>query len=487
MFIASLFGIFAELSGPPNAEAAFAFWKIIRPSFGICMCIWGACFCIFWRRRAAQLAFSWANGWIEEGDDLRSSSAIQGLAQVRPELASRWRQNFDKADLSKQEETLDVLRAVLRAPSSSAQFGNRALRYDIAHFDETCYQSKYAQLWRSLFAYLASGCLIVLAYGATYGTLAANYVLGLSNTMLGYMVMGFTTSVFVPLLNTLHHAVVLITNEYQLFRQDCDKERDLLDRLFVFALFNTYNSLLWIAFAERNMEQLRIQVMFIMVFSRAIVNNMMEFYWLLWMKQIRESASNMHSSNLQKTIWRRMLVVLTGDFHDEVSDAAGSLQGPEGWMLGQLSDQLTRDTSFEQAKETIELVIQYGLVMMFTLAFPLTPLIALIDCNIEKRLDAFKIVRLQRSPEPRMVVGLGQPFRAFVFVTALGLLVSGLMLYFTEYPGEQCARCTMFSNCGSCGGTGVDLILPDVSVELRLFLLSAGEHILLILMSPLAQ
>ena len=40
----------------------------------------------------------------------------------------------------------------------------------------------------------------------------------------------------------------------------------------------------------------------------------------------------------------------------------------------------------------------------------------------------------------------------------------------------------MFSNCGSCGGTGVDLILPDVSVELRLFLLSAGEHILLILM-----
>ncbi|CAE7590616.1 unnamed protein product [Symbiodinium sp. CCMP2592] len=482
LFIASVAGILAELAGPPNAEAEFAFWKIIRPSFGICMCIWGACFCIFWRRRAAQLAFSWANGWIEEGDDLRSSSTIQGLAQVRPEFASRWRQNFEKAGVTKQEETLDALRAVLRAPSSSVHFGNRALRHDIAHFDETCYQGKFAQLWRSLFAYAASGCFIVLACGATYGTLAANYVLGLSNSTLGYMVMGFTTSVFVPLLNTLHHAVVIFTNEYQLFRQDSDKERDLFDRLFVFALFNTYNSLLWIAFAERNMEQLRVQVMFIMVFSRAIVNNMLEFYWLLWMKQIREAAAHMHPRDAEKTIWRRMLVVLTGDFHDEVTDAARSQHGPEGWMLDQLADQLTRDTSFEQVKETIELVIQYGLVMMFTLAFPLTPLIALIDCNIEKRLDAFKIVRLQRSPEPRMVVGLGQPFRAFVFVTALGLLVSGLMLYFTEYAGEKCTRCTMFGNCGSCGGTGVDLILPNVSLELRLFLLSAGEHVLLILM-----
>ncbi|OLP98561.1 Anoctamin-1 [Symbiodinium microadriaticum] len=482
LFMASVAGIFAELAGPPNAEAEFAFWKIIRPSFGICMCIWGACFCIFWRRRAAQLAFSWANGWIEEGDDLRSSSTIHGLAQVRPEFASRWRQNFEKAGMNKQEETLDALRAVLRAPSSSVHFGNRALRHDIAHFDETCYQGKFAQLWRSLFAYAASGCFIVLACGATYGTLAANYVLGLSNSTLGYMVMGFTTSVFVPLLNTLHHAVVIFTNEYQLFRQDSDKERDLFDRLFVFALFNTYNSLLWIAFAERNMEQLRVQVMFIMVFSRAIVNNMLEFYWLLWMKQIREAAANMNPRHAEKTIWRRMLVVLTGDFHDEVTDTARSQHGPEGWMLDQLADQLTRDTSFEQVKETIELVIQYGLVMMFTLAFPLTPLIALIDCNIEKRLDAFKIVRLQRSPEPRMVVGLGQPFRAFVFVTALGLLVSGLMLYFTEYAGEKCARCTMFGNCGSCGGTGVDLILPNVSLELRLFLLSAGEHLLLILM-----
>ncbi len=46
------------------------------------------------------------------------------------------------------------------------------------------------------------------------------------------------------------------------------------DRLFVFNLFNTYNSLFWIAFVERNMEQLRVQVFFLLL-SSIFINNML--------------------------------------------------------------------------------------------------------------------------------------------------------------------------------------------------------------------
>ena len=45
------------------------------------------------------------------------------------------------------------------------------------------------------------------------------------------------------------------------------------DRLFVFNLFNTYNSLIWIAFVERNMEQLRVQVLFLLL-SAIFINNL---------------------------------------------------------------------------------------------------------------------------------------------------------------------------------------------------------------------
>ena len=56
-------------------------------------------------------------------------------------------------------------------------------------------------------SYLASGAFILLASGATYGALAANKLLGLSGTTAGYAVTGFTTSVLVPLLNTIHYQV----------------------------------------------------------------------------------------------------------------------------------------------------------------------------------------------------------------------------------------------------------------------------------------
>eukprot|EP00913_Durusdinium_trenchii_P032501 g30427.t1 len=79
-----------------------------------------------------------------------------------------------------------------------------------------------------------------------------------------------------------------------------------------------------------------------------------------------------------------------------------------------------------------------------------------------------------QSPEPRMVVGMGRAFNAFVIVTGLGLVVSGLLLYFPQYAGDACQNCTR--------GTSIELILPQATTEERLFLLGAGEHVLLIIM-----
>lgn len=45
-------------------------------------------------------------------------------------------------------------------------------------------------------------------------------------------------------------------------------------------------------------------------------------------------------------------------------------------------------------------VIQYGFVVMFTTAFPLAPLCALLNNVLEQRLDAYKMVAAQRRPVP---------------------------------------------------------------------------------------
>ena len=58
-----------------------------------------------------------------------------------------------------------------------------------------------------MLSYLASGCFILLASGATYGALAANQLLGLNGKTAGYAVTGLTTSVLVPVLNVIHYQV----------------------------------------------------------------------------------------------------------------------------------------------------------------------------------------------------------------------------------------------------------------------------------------
>lgn len=55
----------------------------------------------------------------------------------------------------------------------------------------------------------------------------------------------------------------------------------------------------------------------------------------------------------------------------------------------------------------MELIVQYGYVVMFSSAFPLIPLFALILDIIEIRIDAFKLVNLHRRPFPEGTENIG--------------------------------------------------------------------------------
>jgi hypothetical protein len=54
-----------------------------------------------------------------------------------------------------------------------------------------------------------------------------------------------------------------------------------------------------------------------------------------------------------------------------------------------------------------ELAIQFGFICLFATAFPLAPLFALLNNLVEIRIDATKVCRLLRRPEPRGVASIG--------------------------------------------------------------------------------
>jgi len=55
-----------------------------------------------------------------------------------------------------------------------------------------------------------------------------------------------------------------------------------------------------------------------------------------------------------------------------------------------------------------ELAIQFGYVCMFVTAFPLAPLLAILNNVIETRIDSIKVCKLYRRPEPRGADTIGE-------------------------------------------------------------------------------
>ncbi len=58
--------------------------------------------------------------------------------------------------------------------------------------------------------------------------------------------------------------------------------------------------------------------------------------------------------------------------------------------------------------EYLELVIHYGFVTIFVTAFPLAPLIALLNNCIEIRLDAYKFVVFRKRPIAERAGDIGE-------------------------------------------------------------------------------
>lgn len=70
-----------------------------------------------------------------------------------------------------------------------------------------------------------------------------------------------------------------------------------------------------------------------------------------------------------------------------------------------------------------EIVMQFGYVSLFVVAFPLAPLAALLNNVMEARLDATSLLRFHRRPHPKSAQSIGSPIHllgCFVHSTNYG-------------------------------------------------------------------
>jgi hypothetical protein len=77
-----------------------------------------------------------------------------------------------------------------------------------------------------------------------------------------------------------------------------------------------------------------------------------------------------------------------------------------------------------------EMIIQFGYVTLFVVAFPIAPLLALVNNVLETRIDSTKLCKLTRRPEPRGAFNIGTWFDILQIVSYIAVVTNALIVCF---------------------------------------------------------
>jgi len=199
-------------------------------------------------------------------------------------------------------------------------------------------------------------------------------------------------------------------NEYENHKTDSEFENALIAKSFMFKFINSYNSLFYVAFFKQFqdgcttpqgatslyypcMEDLSTQL-FIVFGSMIVVNNALELGVPLLKSMLKGKAEQGKSE----------LVKSAPELEYEKADC---------------------ESTFDDYDE---LSVQFGFVTLFTVAFPLAPLFALVNNYVEVFVDGTKYVQVSKRPEPRGVFDVGTWLDVFTLISWVALFTNVLLV-----------------------------------------------------------
>jgi len=253
------------------------------------------------------------------------------------------------------------------------------------------------------------GCLICVVLGCVVSIFFLRTYLSDKDKNLGTYVTAIINAIQIQILNYVYALIANILNEYENHRTPSEFENALIVKTFLFKFINSYNSLFYIAFFKRYetacpdgtcMEELRIQLG--ILFGVAIfVSNAIEI-GVPYLK-----------------------TKLNAYLNRNVTDRVAKTEKPKTDLELEFElEPYTTLTDFD------EMVIQFGYVSLFVVAFPLAPLGALLNNYVEIRLDASKLCQLCQRPRPLGATGIGTFFDILTIVSYIAVATNMVLVSF---------------------------------------------------------
>ncbi|XP_070618034.1 anoctamin-3 isoform X1 [Erythrolamprus reginae] len=365
--------------------------------FAIFMAIWATVFLEFWKRRRAVLTYDWdLIDWEDEEEELR------------PQFEAKYSQVERVNPITGKPEPFqpfpDKLSRLMVSVSGIFFMISLVLT---AVFAVVVYRLVAMERFASFQWYFIK----MYWQFATSGTgVCINFIIIMS-------------------LNVVYEKVAYLLTDLEHPRTDSEWENSFALKMFLFQFVNLNSSIFYIAFFlgrfagrpgmyNKLFNKWRLEECHP---SGCLIDLCLQMGVIMVLKQMWNNFMELGYPLLQNW-WSRRKIKKGGQFLEHKVSLS---QWEKDWNLQPMNLHGLMD-------EYLEMVLQFGFTTIFVAAFPLAPLLALLNNIIEIRLDAYKFVTQWRRPMPARATDIGIWYGILEGIGVLAVITNAFVIAITS-------------------------------------------------------
>ncbi|XP_013925744.1 PREDICTED: anoctamin-9 [Thamnophis sirtalis] len=249
-------------------------------------------------------------------------------------------------------------------------------------------------------------------------------------------------------------------------RSFSEREKSYTIKVFTFQFFTHFSSLIYVAFFlgrinGRPGSYVRVAGKWRLEEchpSGCITDLFIQMFVIMTLKQ---TLSNLVEYFLPSLTYKCRLLHRKPHVEETSQDSC-----KEEWLWNYQLNEVNVFTLFD---EYMEMMIQYSFTTIFVAAFPLAPLLAFISNFFEIRLDAIKMMKLQKRMVPKKANTIGIWYYILETIGILSVIGNGLVIAFTSDFIPILVYQYTFSPCKQKNNTGIDCLTGYINHSLSVF------------------
>eukprot|EP00092_Neocalanus_flemingeri_P018086 GFUD01019574.1.p1 GENE.GFUD01019574.1~~GFUD01019574.1.p1 ORF type:complete len:732 (-),score=148.33 GFUD01019574.1:22-2217(-) len=276
-------------------------------------------------------------------------------------------------------------------------------------------------------------------------------------------------AIIIPIFDGFYNKVAIWLNDQENYKIDVRYENHLIFKKSMFQFVNSFLALFYTAFYLQDMDKLK-ELLAALLITRQVVGNIKESLIPYAKKQIKlaKMSFDLFGALSPTTTGPEDITQASLEEHKKTDGDQNGFTDSEPENIRKSSgprqvSQVEVEGSTPQYEGTfedyLEMFIQFGYVTLFSSAYPLAGLCALLNNLIEVRSDAFKLCFIHQRPFAQRVQNIGSWQTAMEVMGVIGVVV----------------------NCALIGLSGpVHRIFPNITGAQTVILIIVLEHIMLL-------